>query len=184
MFLHLSINGDQLLWKELRALWFQLSTDIKAEGHEWTSCRNQTGDFSATGGRLQPSCPLCSVRLSASWSDVLQLPAAPRSDSIVWTLEAGRKTFIRRSLRTPKHTHTHRHHPKNKQEETNPACPWFKRPRRTQPRPSVNNPHLIIRRLTDIRCADDWRLRTSERDGGGRASSRESPPPPSKHKTN
>lgn len=34
VFLHLSINGDQLLWKELRALWFQLSTDIKAEGHE------------------------------------------------------------------------------------------------------------------------------------------------------
>lgn len=48
MFLHLSINGDQLLWKELRPLWFQLSTDIKAEGHERTSCRNQTGDFSDT----------------------------------------------------------------------------------------------------------------------------------------
>lgn len=29
----------------------------------------------------------------------------------------------------------------------------------------VNNPHLIIRRLTDIRCADDdWRLKTSQND--------------------
>lgn len=56
------------------------------------------------------------------------------------------------------------------------------------PRPTpaaINNPHLIIR-SADIRCADDWRLRTIEDDGrkGGSVQLAKHPPAPPNHKTN
>lgn len=38
-------------------------------------------------------------------------------------------------------------------------CPWDERKiTKYSCSLSINNPHLIIRRLTDIRCADDWRV--------------------------
>lgn len=90
------------------------------------------------------------------------------------------ETFIRRSLRCcltpptpPKrihlhphpHTHTQINLKKQTQRKQNPRVLDTRGSTKYSRYPSINNPHLIIRRLTDIRCADDWRLETTEDDG-------------------
>lgn len=60
--------------------------------------------------------------------------------------------------------HSHTNHPKNKQRKQNLYVLDTTGSTIYSHIPSINNPHLIIRRLTDIRCADDWRLKTTKDD--------------------
>lgn len=109
----------------------------------------------------------------------LNFIASPLQAEGWWNL-SGRS--LRTCLTPPEHTlsrpSTHKSTLKQT-EETKLTRPWYNRQRQNAAAPPTN-PHLIIRRLTDIRCADDWRQKNNwgwRQEGGWTA-------PPSKHKTN